>query len=123
MRLQFESAQAVCSAFVLVYDPGESRGSIMDLSPEELEAASAYVLAVRQAVLTAVGDVSSPAVDPLVVLMSSLDGMIAAAAMAVSASGVAPTLRERRRLADEVRTGFLKAMKEADSELAGGTLN
>jgi len=91
----------------------------MDLSPEEIEAASAYVLAVRQAVLRAVGEVSSPDLDPLLVLMSSLDGMIAAAAMAVSASGAAPNLRERRKLAEEVRTGFLKAMKAADEELRG----
>lgn len=89
------------------------------MTPEQIEIASQHILRVRNEVLDKIAEIGHPEVlgqERAATL--AIDALVAAAAMAASLSGLTPTARHKRMLADEIRTGFLKSLKVADEEVA-----
>jgi hypothetical protein len=90
----------------------------MDILPHQLEAASAYVLTIRNGALKMVEETPVPGeIAGQDCILPALDGLVAAAAMIAEMAGISPTPRHKRQLADEVRTAMLKAMKAAREEI------
>lgn len=54
--------------------------------------------------------------DPLLDVLSTTDGLIAAVAMIAESSGMFHSQKERRAFAENCRTAILKSMKEARDE-------
>lgn len=59
----------------------------------------------------------SEALDPARSVLTTIDGLVAAAAMIAETSGLVRSQRDRRELADEMRTAMLKSMKSARDEI------
>jgi hypothetical protein len=90
----------------------------MDILPDQLNAASEYVLSIRNGALKMVEETRVP--GPIAgdaCILPAIDGLVAAAAMIAEMSGIVPTARHKRFFADEVRTAILKCMKAAREEI------
>jgi hypothetical protein len=55
--------------------------------------------------------------DPLLDILSTTDGLVAAIAMITEGSGMFQSQRERREFADNMRSGLLKHMKDARANI------
>jgi hypothetical protein len=89
------------------------------MNQQQLEDASYYIHDLRAAVMNAVAEVPVPAsVDSMRAVLMMLDGLNAAGAMYAEASGMFPSNKDKRHLANELGAGFLKSMKDAREELS-----
>ena len=90
----------------------------MDIPRDELEAASQYVLTIRNGALRMFEQTGVPAaIAGEACILPAIDGLVAAAGMIAEMSDIVPTPRHKRLFADAVRGAMLKCLKEAREEI------
>ena len=90
----------------------------MKLTDEEIQAAASNQQLVMATCLKAMLELPEPAgIDPRVVTLSRVDGLLGAIAMLAEDSGMFRSEKERRRFAYECRSGILKSMQTAREDL------
>lgn len=95
----------------------------MQLTNEQLRIAARQRELVTAAVLQSVADVPKGFTDPAQLALAAgsvLDGMLAAMAWVAAGSGQYQGMRERRLLADNVRSGLIKFMNLAERDAEKG---